>query len=763
MKRNPVKELAAKAWLGSRTALRRLDGRIARALRLGLAFLFGFFLGRVRLPGGTAPLGPAYAAAWGEGSEGAAAACGVMLGAVAAFGASEGLKTAAAALLVYSTLFLLRDWPFSRRPFFQPLTAGAMTALIGGVYLRFGSGGAAAVGLWLCEGLLAGLACVLYRSGLRREKGREAGAGKALLAMSLCMALGDVRIAGVISLGRIAGAFGVLTAAWVGGASAGGLTGLLLGLALDAAGSTPGVCALALGCAGALGGCSGGRSRLLTALGCVLGGAAPAFWAAESALRTDLLYGFFIASVIFMLPPQRFFEALRREPAAAPGGFLRYLRGRAGLAASAFEELCALLKETPEPGRNDEDIFSVFDAAASEVCASCADRGRCWGKDHESTRSAMLAAWRAMEARGSAEATDFPLWFRDHCLDIRGYTAAVTREVKGLFRRRQMKKRLRADRGLLERQYADFAAVLRDLAGSRSPGREELKLTRLLSAFLKDYAPGTLCSAFRDWNGRLHVELSGPGKGSLLRKQDWLGALSQASGIELSCPETEGERLQLYEREPLEAEVGVAACCRGGKAPSGDVARSFKTAEGILYLIVADGMGSGEEAAAESTEAAALAEKLLRAGIGAETVMRTLNTALLLRSEKRICSLSLDLMSVNLFSGETCVYKYGAAPSYVRSGGKVRAVLGESPAAGTDDVGPDCTRLHLSSGSAAVILSDGAARAENVEDQLLACAPGSLRELAGSILSEAAAHGDWEDDMTVLTLSLVKRGEPGIS
>ena len=120
-------------------------------------------------------------------------------------------------------------------------------------------------------------------------------------------------------------------------------------------------------------------------------------------------------------------------------------------------------------------------------------------------------------------------------------------------------------------------------------------------------------------------------------------------------------------------------------------------------------------------------------------------------------------MSVNLFSGETCVYKYGAAPSYIRSGGKVRAVLGESPAAGTDDVGPDCTRLYLSSGSAAVILSDGAARAENVGDQLLSCAPGSLRERAGRILSEAAAQGAWEDDMTVLTLSLVKRGEPGIS
>jgi stage II sporulation protein E len=122
-----------------------------------------------------------------------------------------------------------------------------------------------------------------------------------------------------------------------------------------------------------------------------------------------------------------------------------------------------------------------------------------------------------------------------------------------------------------------------------------------------------------------------------------------------------------------------------------------------------------------------------------------------------MCSMSLDLMSVNLFTGEACVYKYGAAPSYVRSGGRVRSVLGQTPAAGTDDVGPDCVRLRLESGSAAVILSDGAARAENVEERLLACEPGALRQLASGILTDAAARGGWEDDMTVLTLSLEKR------
>jgi stage II sporulation protein E len=557
----------------------------------------------------------------------------------------------------------------------------------------------------------------------------------------------------------------VLTAAWLEGAPAGGLPGLLLGLGLDAAGGTPGACALALGCAGALGGFAGGRSRLLTALGCVLGNAAAAFWGADSLLRTGLLYEFFIASVLFLLPPERVFENARRwSPAGESGGLLHYLQGRTGLAAAAFGELHALLAETPVSGRNDEDVLSAFDAAAEETCRSCRKREECWGVDYQATRSALQAAWQSMDSGGAASPEDFPLWFRDRCLNIRGYAAAVGRERKELLRRRQMKQRLRADRDLLERQYADFAAALRDLAAlSRGSAREEAGTAKRLRLFLRDYAPGTLVSAFRDGNGRLHVELEGVGKAALLGKEDWLDELSVAAGVELSCPDTRTERLHLYEKEPLEAEVGVAACCRGGKSPSGDVARSFKTAEGILYLLVADGMGSGAEAAGDSEAAANLAEKLLRAGIAPETVMRLLNTALLLRSEKRIGSLSLDLLSVNLFSGEACVYKYGAAPSYVRSGGRVRLIRGESAAAGTEDRGPDCTRLQLDSGSAAVILTDGAARAEHVEDKLLRSSPAELRELAGNILAEAGTQGGWEDDMTVLTLSLLKRGEPGIS
>ncbi len=742
------------------------SGRARRALGDLGALTMAFLLGRTVLPGGCAPLGPGFLAACGEKRRGALAAVGLMLGSVSGLGLVYGLRYAAVGLLIYATLFLLKGFGFARRRWFGPLAASLMTALVGGVYLRFGAETGVTFLPWLSEAILAGGSCMLFRSGFRHDREEERSRiGMAFLAMASCMALGSIQIAGVISVGRCCAALAVLAAAFAGGVQTGALSGLLLGLALDAGAQTPGVCALTFGCAGALGGLSSRQGRFPTALCCVLGNAAAAFWAAESTLRTGLLYEWFIASVLFLLMPAGVFDALRQtSEQGGSAGLLHYLQGRTGLAASAFTELATLLRETPEAGRNDEDLLAAFDAAGESVCRGCRDRERCWGRRYEETRTALQAAAVPMREKGAVTPEDFPLWFRDGCQHIREYSEAVTREWKGVLRRRQTKKRLKADRALLSRQYADFAGILRDLTVLNKGGlREELKLTRQLERFLRDYAPGTQVSVFRDVNGRLHAELGGTGRMGLARKAGWLEEVSRVLGAEMVCPDTGTKRLQLFEREPLEAEIGVAACCRSGKTASGDTARSFKTAEGVLYLIVADGMGSGQEAAAESGEMAALAEKLLRAGAGPETVMRLLNTALLLRSETRMTSLSLDLMSVNLFSGETNVYKYGAAPSYVRAGRQVQTCRSESPAAGLDDVGPDCTRLQLESGSAAVILSDGAAKAETVESALLDCAPGELQELAGRILTEAAARGGWEDDMTVLTLSLMKRGEPAPS
>ena len=745
--------------------LERLGERGKRTAGLAARLLGGWLLGRVTFFGAAAPLGPGFTGACGGGIEGACAAVGAMLGAVSRLGLKDGLRYAAADLLVYAAAVLLRSLPARRRSWFMPLMCLCMSACVGAVYLYYSPGGWARTVLYAAEVLLAGGSCVLYRVLLGPgEKGDKAFPALVVLGMSLALSLWDVRLWGLFSLGRLLTAFAVLTGAYVGGAAWGSLLGFCLGLSLDAASGVPGPCILVYTGAGALGGFYARKGRVAAAVCYVLAASAAAFWAADAELRSGLLYEGFIASVIFLLPTERFFVNLApRERGLGKGAeaALEDVLDRSTLASAALRDLGKLLEETPVSGKNDEDLLSVFDVAAETVCRRCRRREICWGREYEDTRGAMVSAAGKMDKRGQAEAEDLPQWFRDRCLDVRGFIQTVNVELKALYARRQMKNRLRSDRELLCRQYADFALVLKDMAAASPPGREERRLERKLDDFLREYAPGTDCGIFRDQNRRLRVELRGRGAAVLPLREGWLKRLSGVLEIPLVCPEPGSDTLHLFEEEPLEAEVGMASAGRAGRGPCGDYARSFKTPEGCMYLLLADGMGSGASAAGEGSETGMIAERLLRAGLEPEAVLRLLNTALMLRCEKRICPAGLDLLRVDLFTGETLIYKYGAAPSYVRLGESVQVVQGQTSAAGLSLEGPAMTRLRLEPGSAAVILSDGAARAEVIREKLLQSRSGGMKELAGEILADAAARTDWEDDITVLTLSLEKRSADG--
>jgi stage II sporulation protein E len=60
---------------------------------------------------------------------------------------------------------------------------------------------------------------------------------------------------------------------------------------------------------------------------------------------------------------------------------------------------------------------------------------------------------------------------------------------------------------------------------------------------------------------------------------------------------------------------------------------------------------------------------MLAAGMSAPHALEAINT--ILRSAASECSVSLDLICIDTVSGEASIYKSGAAPTYLRRGGKV--------------------------------------------------------------------------------------------
>ena len=214
--------------------------------------------------------------------------------------------------------------------------------------------------------------------------------------------------------------------------------------------------------------------------------------------------------------------------------------------------------------------------------------------------------------------------------------------------------------------------------------------------------------------------------------------------------------------EAAECRIGAALRPKEGETICGDTVVSFRTEGGLLCLLLADGMGSGESARRESALTCRLLEQFLEAGIEPEAAMKTLNSAMALRGADTGSFTTIDLATCRQATGELAFYKYGAAPSYLKKGGTVRRITGGSLPAGLRGGGaaPDVTRVSLEPGSFAVMISDGVAdpgRDEWLQDLLAGWEGEDPQTLAGLILSESLRREDLQDDRGVQVLYLPRQ------
>ena len=208
--------------------------------------------------------------------------------------------------------------------------------------------------------------------------------------------------------------------------------------------------------------------------------------------------------------------------------------------------------------------------------------------------------------------------------------------------------------------------------------------------------------------------------------------------------------------------IGAALRPKEGEMVCGDTVVSFRTGSGLLCLLLADGMGSGEAARKESALTCRLVEQFLEAGIEPEAALKTLNSAMALRGADTGSFTTIDLLTCRPDTGEAAFYKYGAAPSYLKKGGVVRRITGGTLPAGLRGAPavPDVTRAALEPGSFAVLISDGVAdpgRDEWLMDLLAGWEGDDPQTLAGLILSESIRREGLQDDCGIQVLY---RGNP---
>ena len=471
------------------------------------------------------------------------------------------------------------------------------------------------------------------------------------------------------------------------------------------------------------------------------------------------------ACILALLAPERVLNWLGARPvpeaAADPRG-QRLVQQKLERTAQAFRTLCDSLRSAFRTPDNDNDVATVFDRAAGRQCRGCSLRDRCWKTDYNTTFNALNDATPAMVERGRAERGDFPRHFADRCIHFPEFVTAVNEELTALFYRRQYNARIRESRAAVCRQYAQLSDLLGEAAAELS--RELTPDTaggRRLRQRIAEWKLDARATVYRDGRGLLRVEAEGP-QCSVLARPGRLKELSAALGAPLRV-ELEGEdALSLIQQEPLMAVAGVAARKKTGETVSGDAGTYFKRHDGKLYLLLCDGMGSGPEANRESTLAVRLLEQLLQAGVDAPRALTTLSSALALRGEETGGFTTVDLLQLDLFTGEGELFKLGAAPTYIKKGGNVQRLSGKSLPAGLaegEGTALDRFPLRLGAGDCVLMISDGVCPGPEdswLRERLAGFDGESPKDLARELVTRDLQ--DATDDRTALVIRVDRRG-----
>ena len=710
-----------------------------------VSFALGLILSTAHIADSPAPFGLAFLAAMGYGSGGALCLVGCALGYFAAFGVASGTQLAAGCCLTFLTAYFLRSRPFVQTRWYPPLVSAAayiptrlvLYLLTGGVSLLLIS--RMALFLILCAGATYG-----FDDLLRAQEPRTANAeicrnvSAVFLLACLLMGVNNLLLFDTLSVGRALSVLILLVLSGTGGALCGASAGVILGIAMDVAAGDGVLFSVVYAAAGLLSGqfCKHRRGFFLSTFAAAY--LLALFCVPLPALRIGASAELLLAVGAYLVLPKKFVVAVGAflQPMRAgsgESGLRRYVAGRVGGMAHAYQQLHDTASQAAAAMENDADAAKIFDRAADRVCCRCKLQQECWTRRALDTLNIMNDATRRIQTRGRLLPEDFPPYFRDRCVYLHEYTEVVNGELRLRAYRQRMQETLQENRTVLWQQYADFAQVLTNVSRELDSGygADPLAEQRLIR-YLRTVGVEADAAVFRESTGRLRVTIDSRYLRPLLELPDYLDKLSAALGVRLCMPEdsVRGDSLLLLEAEPL---------------------------------AVSDGMGCGESAADGSIGTVGMLEEFLRSGVSPTLAMKLLNSAMLLRDGENWGYATVDLMCMNLFTGEADFYKYGAAPTYVKSGGALKKLRCTSFAPGLEQESgkaPDELHMHLKPGSVAVIASDGVV--SDGQDLWLRrllndFEDGDMKTLAGSVVRAAIREYGRGDDMTALAVKVEVR------
>ncbi len=735
----------------------------------------GFIMSRGAVLGNLLPFGISFIAGCSL-TYTPAAATGVFLGYFIPAIGSGGFKYIAAAFAVVAVKLLLGGLKrLSSNPIFLSAMAFLASFLTSAVTLSGLNFNFLSV---LCESLFSAMGAFFVCRCFNSFKNAAAGLrADELASLSVLIGMALTGINGFtfngISLGHILGIAVILTAAKYGGILSGSVSGITVSFAMCLSGVS-GEIAVVYAFTGLMAGVFSSFGKYVQTAVPLVFSLAGSVMSGSPVLIAQTVIEAALGSALFLAVPRRagirlgkLFSAYPRL--STPDGVKRSLSMRLDIAAGALcdvsdtvEQVAAELSKINSP-----DFGSVITAVEQDACAGCKLRLHCWESKRDDTLKAVLEMTNAVKSGERSPENAAPEEFKGRCLRVARVANAAYKRYSDYASRIAAENRIDEVRGVVSDQFDGISAMLSELSRElEKDDRFDNSAAEKAAAALKNLDIRVEeCSSKTDKYGRMTIEMRVKKDPSLIiNKLQVMKMVSVVCERDFDIPsvsENGGEIfIVLNEHAALRVDVGVEQKCASDSAMCGDAYKYFFDGRGHFIMILSDGMGTGGRAAVDGAMASGLMCRLIKAGFGYDCSLRILNSSMLFKSTDESLA-TVDIASIDLFTGRVELYKAGAAPTLVRRSGRTgKAESTSLPAGILREVSFDKAVVRCKENDIVVLMSDGAVSegTEWIKDEIEGFEGGTAEQLSERICEGAKRRrtDGHEDDITVMA-AVIKR------
>ena len=711
-----------------------------------------------------------------------AAAGGAILGYVVSETSEHTVRYAAAVIIGAIILFTFHKVLNKKLKPVVYAAIGGVSIAATGMAVAIGSGEDAQM-ILLCaaEGLCGGGYCLIFQNcarilgDIKTRRILKSGEWVCLLlgAAAVLLCIGGIKI-GFFSPARMLSLFALLVCACFGKETAGAMAGICFGCVMGFADGQ-----YIFGGAYALGGLVAGLAaplgRFMAVIGFLCGGAMVFLFSGEG----DLLLPFAVeggaaALAVLLLPKKsaEFFSSFFVRPGTTPESesMRELLRFQLHAASSTVYEVSGSVKAVSKAlaGIRKKNEGTIYGDVRDEVCKGCSRMTSCWEHNFENTIDAFQRMTLCRKNGEIPDRDNLPPYFSSRCVCVEALTECFNRCYVQREYREAAENKISEARTVAADQFTAISVMLENLA-------EELQRDILFDPEIAKKAADAMenegirvrdCLCIINEGGWTVLQVFCAPMKKKISAAELAAAVSDFTGIDFAPPvvgpSDSGQILLLFcEKPPCAVRAAVSQITGDGQSVCGDAYDFFNDGRGHYMMILSDGMGTGSRAAVDGAMTTNLASKLIRAGFSFECVVKTVNSALMVKSKDESLS-TLDIVSIDLFNSDATFYKAGAAASLLcRRGKTIRIERASLPLGILRDVEFERVTGKIGDGDLIIMMSDGAMviPPDKLRQTLSDCADQPVQEIASAItaLAKEESPTGKADDITVLAAVVHKR------